>query len=253
MVGAASISKTPTASKDPNPVAFSNIIFDDFFFNSSASISRMVISHFLKIEFDCFRIFQHIAVSDADLVNVVLLQFSRNLRNVSSECFKVVGAFVMVAHTAGRHKVFNVVRAGILWVPRPLRLEVVYLHIIVGNVATTVSAMTVKFIVHRNAGIFIDCHLFILAVLIVVKSSVRFNGKFFFFPSCITGFIIFARSKAHVYGTIIAALIPFANFAILAHCIIQRILIQIAYNNASAAERAAFNFHSNPHSATSSS
>lgn len=42
---------------------------------------------------------------------------------------------------------------GILWVPRPLRLEVVYLHIIVGNVAATVSAMTVKFLVHRNAGL----------------------------------------------------------------------------------------------------
>nr|DAQ27309.1 MAG TPA: hypothetical protein [Caudoviricetes sp.] len=203
---------------------------------------------FLKIEFDRFRIFQHIFVHHADLVDVVLLQFSRNLRNVPSECFKVVGAFVMVAHTAGRHKVFNVVRAGILGVPRLLRLEMVYLHIIVSNVAVTVSAMTIVFFIHRNAGLFADCHLFILAVLIIVKSSVRFNEKFFFLPSRITGFIIFARSKAHVHETIIAALIPFANFAIIAHCIIQRILIQIAYNNASTAERAAFYNCSNVHS-----
>nr|DAJ51727.1 MAG TPA: hypothetical protein [Caudoviricetes sp.] len=208
----------------------------------------MVIPRFLKIELDRFRTFQHIAVNNADLVDVVLLQLSRDLCNVLSECFKVVGTLVVIAHTARRHKVFNVVRAGILWVPRPLWLEVVYLHIIVGNVAATVSAMTIKFLVHRNAGLFTDCHLFILAVLIVVKSSVRFNEKFFFFPSCITGFIIFARSKAHVHGPIIAALIPFANFAILAHCIIQRVLIQIAYNNASAAERTAFYNCSKVHS-----
>ena len=169
---------------------------------------------------------------------------------------RVSGSIVGVSSTNPRPysaPLLNVVRAGILWVSRPLRLEVVDLHIVVCDMSATVSAMTIVFFIHRNAGLFTDRYLFILAVLIVVKSSVRFNEKFFFFPSCITGFIIFARSKAYIHGPIIAALMPFANFAILAHCIIQRVLIQIAYNNASAAERTAFNFNSNLRSAISSS
>lgn len=79
-----------------------------------ASISRIIIFRPLKIEFDALFVRQDIPINNADFEDIVFLQFSRNFRNIPSERFKVVGALVVITHAAGRHKVFNVVRAGIL-------------------------------------------------------------------------------------------------------------------------------------------
>ena len=103
----------------------------------------------LKVKLNRFFGLDDIAINNADLVNIVLAQLSRNFCDVPSKSFKRICTLVVIAHSAGWHEVVKVICSSVLNSPRPQWLKMVYLHILVGDFASTIRTVAIILSVDR--------------------------------------------------------------------------------------------------------
>lgn len=115
-----------------------------------------VIGHFLKVKH--YRLVnalyksvesRHTSRKGSENIVGLILDYPPEL--LYGEC-----AFTIVAHSASRHKVVNIIFAS-----KILSLDMVYLHVLVGYLTSTICAMAVVFGVDKLAGSFRYAHVFL--------------------------------------------------------------------------------------------